>query len=80
MTTPKKKLYPAQVHILHSMIHMVKNKLKFEKWMADRDFVEANTLIFERMGEAIEERYRLDYTVSHAWEAARLFLDGRDRE
>ena len=62
--------------IIHSMIQMVKNKLKHEKWMSARDLVEANVWMFERMGEALENNYQLSYTVDLSWQAAELYLKG----
>ena len=71
-----KKIYKPQVHIIHSMIQMVKNKLKHEKWMSARDLVEANVWMFERMGEVIKGNYNMDYTVDLSWQAAELYLKG----
>lgn len=74
--TKPKKVHPAQVHIIHSMIYMVQNKMKYEKWMKERDFVEANVWIFEKMGYALKHQYNLDYSLQYSWEAAKLYLEG----
>ncbi|TKT84723.1 hypothetical protein [Dyadobacter frigoris] len=71
-----KKIYKAQVHIIHSMIHMAKNKLNYEKWMKPRDFVEGNTWAFEKMNASLKEHYGLVYDPSYSWEAAELFFAG----
>jgi hypothetical protein len=75
-----KKIYKVQVHIIHSMIHMVKNKLKHEKWMEPRDFVEANTYVFEKMGASLRHTYELVYSPNYSWEAAELYLAGLQDE
>ncbi|SEI39204.1 hypothetical protein SAMN04487995_0331 [Dyadobacter koreensis] len=71
-----KKIYKAQVHILHSMVHMAKNKLKYEKWMQPRDFVEANIWAFEKMEASMKQNYGLFYDPVYSWEAAELFFKG----
>ncbi|TDE14734.1 hypothetical protein [Dyadobacter psychrotolerans] len=74
--TKPKKVYKAQVHIIHSMIHMAKNKLKYEKWTKPRDFVEANIWAFERMNLSLRENYGLVYDPVYSWQAAELFFEG----
>lgn len=76
----QKTIYKAQVHIIHSMIHMAKNKLKHEKWMKPRDFVEANIWAFEKMNKSLEENYGLVYNPTYSWQAAELFFAGIEQE
>lgn len=74
---PKKKIYPVQVHVLHSLIQMIEKKIKYAEWMNERDFVEANRAYFEKMAVAVEENYRLNCPIQHAWAASKLYLEHR---
>ena len=74
--TKPKKIYKPQVHIIHSMMQMVKHKIKHEKWMKDRDLVEANVWLFEKIGESVQDNYQMVYSKDLSWQAAELYLAG----
>ena len=75
----RKSMYPAQVHIVHSLIRMIRGKLVFFEWMTAKDLVLANGTIFERMTESIKQYYNLDCSEECLHDGVKLFLANMDK-
>ena len=76
LQTGKKKIYRVQVHIIHSLLQMIKTRLKHHPGMKEAEFMQANALLFQRIADAVQQSYNLDYSTAHALQAARLYLNG----
>ena len=72
----QKTTYRMQVHIIHSLLQMVKARLKYQPGMNEADFMKVNALLFQRIAAVVQDSYNLDYSTSHALQAARLYLNG----
>ena len=72
----QKKTYRMQVHIIHSLLQMVKTRLKYQSGMNETDFMQINSLLFQRIADVVQDSYNLDYNNEYGLQAARLYLDG----
>ena len=72
-------MYPAQVHIVHSLTRMIRGRLVYFAWMSATDLIAANGTIFERMAESIKQYYNLDCPAEYLHDGVKLFLANVDK-